>query len=256
MRKKLFLLLILIAVMAVFTGCGETMPTVSGSKDIFDEARLFSDDDRKEIFEAMDRVSQFGTVGGYTTYSSGGSTASKASKFYDRYYGSESGVLFVIDMDERVIYIESDGYIGSFITRGKARTITDNVYKYASHEDYKTCSVEALSQVLDIMEGRRISERMGLISSIIIALMLGTLANFLLLRRINKKKEVSALEWETSNHGRVTFSGAHVEKKSRLIMAGGTGGSSRGRFHHRSGGGFRGGGFGGGHHSHGGGHRF
>ena len=56
----------------------------------------------------------------------------KRQSLYREKYGSESGTIFVIDMDNRNIWIHSNGAINRTINKAYAETITDNVYTYAS----------------------------------------------------------------------------------------------------------------------------
>ena len=82
-------------------------------------------------------------------------------------------------------------------------------------------------------------------SNAVIAVLIGLLINFIVLRILNRKKEVSVEELTFANRGKAEFKGRNVDVVSRKVVV----------IHHSSGG--RGGGFGGGgHHSHGGGHRF
>lgn len=45
------------------------------------------------------------------------------------------GTVFAIDMDNRNIWIHSDGAVYQVVTKGYADTVTDNVYRYASRGD-------------------------------------------------------------------------------------------------------------------------
>ena len=105
---------------------------------------------------------------------------------------------------------------------------------------------EAFEQAKALVEGRRIVEPMKYASNAVIAVLLGLLINFIVLRMLNRKREVSVKELTDANRGNATFNGRSVTVVSRHVTV----------ISHSSGG--RGGGFGGGggHHSHGGGHRF
>lgn len=269
MRKKpLFLILIVFAAVAL-AGCtfGATKPASKGKCYLNDGANLMPSEDEAQVQEAMEKLSEYGNVAVVTTNSVAGTTAAYASDKYGSLFGTESGLLFVIDMDNREIWIETDGYIGRYLTRGKCRTIADNVYVYASAANYAKCAILTLEQALDVMEGRQIPETMAHMSNAVLAVLAGLLINFVVLRMLNRKPEVSTTELTTANRGRATFrsvdeSLSSVERRKRpaivilqilwaiLRAAGESGGSSH------SGGGGRSGGGGGHHGSHGGGHRF
>ena len=258
MKRKLFLLLTLLVVALTLAACGksQTPPGKRGEFRIDDEAKLFSADEKAQIEESVKELLTYGNVGvatrggEYTLF--GQTTAAFAAGRYNQWFGTDSGVLFVIDMRDRVIYLETDGYIGSFITRSKARTITDNTYRMASAANYYGCTTESLKQVLDVIEGRKISEKMSLITNAVLAALIGLLVNAFVLVRILQKPVVNVENAEHIVSGATIFSDVSVKEKSRKVREIYTddGSGSRGFF----GGG--GGGGGGGHGSHGGGHGF
>ena len=256
MRKYLLFLCVLAAIL--LTGCGShPKPETRGLVRIQDDANLFSEIDLRLLYAECERLTEYGNVGIYTVgpyYAIGalhGITLAETSAIavtqYESWFGTSSGFLFLIDMVNREIYIETDGYIGDAVTPGKARSITDNVYKLASKGDYSGCVIKAVKQAEDLVNGRRIAEPMKYASNAVIAVLLGLLINFIVLRMLNRKKEVSVKELTDANRGKATFNGRSVTVVSRHVTV----------IRHSGGGGSRGGfGGGGGHHSHGGGHRF
>lgn len=247
MRKYLLFLCVLAAIL--LTGCGSHQkPATEGSIHIQDDANLFSVEELAFLRIDCKALTEYGNVGVYTTKARAlhDKTSDTASKTYDSWFGTSSGILFVIDMSNREIYIETDGYIGDAVTPAKARSITDNVYRLASRREYKECVSEAFEQAKALVEGRRIAEPMKYASNAVIAVLLGLLINFIVLRMLNRKKEVSVKELTDANRGNATFNGRSVTVVSRHVTV----------IRHSGGGGSRGGFGGGGHHSHGGGHRF
>ena len=85
------------------------------------------------------------------------STESYIKEFYRENFGNESGIVFLIDMDNRYIYLFSDGDIYDVVTKRYAEIITDNIYQYASDGEYYVCAYKAFEQVLDLLEGKDIS---------------------------------------------------------------------------------------------------
>jgi uncharacterized protein len=257
MRKYLLFLCVLAAIL--LTGCGShPKPETRGLVRIQDDAGLFSEADMILLMTECEKLTEYGHVGIYTygppSYGINVpgdaklyETSDVAAVKYESWYGTSSAFLFIIDMINREIYIETDGYIGDTVTPGKAKSITDNVYKLASKRDYSGCVTKAVGQAWDLIEGRRIAEPMKYASNAVIAVLLGLLINFIVLRMLNRKKEVSVKELTDANRGNATFNGRSVTVVSRHVTV----------IRHSGGEGSRGGfGGGGGHHSHGGGHRF
>ncbi|MBO4485187.1 MAG: TPM domain-containing protein [Lachnospiraceae bacterium] len=248
MRKRLLCLLVLLT-MVICTGCGKKKkPDSPGDVIIHDYAGLLSDDEESKLREQMEGLTGYGSVIFITVNQKSTSTAKYAANMYDKLLDRESGILFVIDMGKREIYIETDGYIGSIITRGKARVITDNTYKLATRQYYYLCASNTFEQAGDLLAGMDIPQPMMYASNAIIAVIAGLLINFIVLRALNRKKEVGVKELGDSVRGRTHLVSNGVEVLSRNVTV----------IHTSSGGGGGRGGFGGGggHHSHGGGHRF
>lgn len=141
---------------------------------IRDDAELFTDEQEKLLAEGMDLIGGYGKPMLWTTREIG-SVSAIAERFYRENAGGDSGVLFVIDMREREIYIFSDGDAYKSVSRSAARVITDNVYRYASHGDYYSCAAEAFSQIRAKLDGARIAEPMRLVTCGLLALALALL---------------------------------------------------------------------------------
>lgn len=264
MKRKLLLLLIAVALMLCVCACGSAVPPeTSGRFRLQDDAKLFTEEGRERIRNSVEKLCKYGHVGVVTRdgkYELFGETTAKfAQKIYGQWFGTESGVLFVIDMKNRMIYIETDGYIGSSITRGKARTITDNTYGLATAGNYAACTVASLMQVLDVIEGRKISNRLSRITNAFIAVFIGLIANAFVLVKILQKPVVNVENAEYAVSGDTVFSDYSIKEKDKKVIRVYHTDSygSRGFF---GGGDFDGGDFGGGsggsHGSHGGGHGF
>lgn len=122
------------------------------------------------------------------------STASYADDFYHDSFGQTSGTLFLIDMDNREIYIFSDGAIYRTVTSSYANTITDNVYRYASREDYYSCASKAFEQIQALLAGQRIARPMKYISNALLALILAALVNYFLAMYLSGSSKPSSKE--------------------------------------------------------------
>ena len=273
--RKIILCLLLIFTALGLTACGVThqMPEEPGKVIIEDDANLFDERSENELRETMEELSEYGNVGVYTCERAyDGSISRLARDYYDRKFNTESGFVFIIDMYNRYIYIETDGYIGDFVTPSKADSITDNVYSLASSRQYSLCAKKAVTQALNLVKGKHVPQTMRLISSIFVAALCALMLNFAVLRFLNRKPEVSIGQLSLAVKGHARFANEQVNVTERsyqnitlnktntallilrillIILSSGGGGRSGGG---RSGGGRSGGG---GHHGgHGGGHRF
>lgn len=146
-------------------------------------------DDREDLLTAseenmlqikMEKIRQYGNVG-FVTVSQFSSTDTYTKNLYRDLFGRESGMLFVIDMGRRNIWIFCDGAIYRIINKSYANTITDNVYRYASKGQYYDCAYNVFDQAETLLEGGRISQPMKYISNALIALVLAILGNFIFL---------------------------------------------------------------------------
>ena len=96
----------------------------------------------------MATITKYGNVAFVTTdYNSVGDIMRYSEKLYKKLFGTESGTMLIIDMDEREISIYSDGDVYKVITDGYGYDITDNIYRYASNGDYYTCASKAFEQM-------------------------------------------------------------------------------------------------------------
>ncbi|MBQ6105191.1 MAG: TPM domain-containing protein [Lachnospiraceae bacterium] len=250
MLRKIWLIICISAVMLLLAGCGNhEKPTEPGKVIIEDGAGLISASDEEYLIGEMEKLTEYGNIALVTINENYKTTDVYAELEYEKLFGRTSGALFLIDMDRREIYLEVGGYIGDVISSGKARTITDNVYRYASRGEYWKCARDTFDQVKTLMEGGRIAQTMKYVSNAFIAVLIALLGNFILLRRLNAKKEVSVAELDSANTGRVSFTNCKTDVTSRKVVVLNNSSGGRGGF----GGGFGGGG---GHFSHGGGHRF
>lgn len=221
----------------------------SYSAVIEDDAQLLDEEERQKLSESMQAVTAYGNAAFKTTDSNDQDTESYARQYYTEQFGTDSGTLFLIDMDNRNIWIHSDGAVYKVITTSYANTITDNVYRYASAGDYYECAAKAYEQITDLLKGYKIAQPMKYINNILLALILALLLNygavsfFARLRKPGRKELLGS----TVNHFSYTRPEVRFVRESRTynpVSSSSSGGSSGGG----GGGGSRSGG--------GGGHRF
>ncbi|MBQ1357632.1 MAG: TPM domain-containing protein [Oscillospiraceae bacterium] len=233
--------------------------TVVPEKDLIvirDDADLLTDEEEQSLYERMIPVTKYGGAAFYTSDYVPGSTSDYARDRYRENFGKKSGTIFVIDMDNRYIYIFSDGRIYDTVTKAKAETITDNVYMYARRAEYFECAARAFDQIATILDGNRIPQPMKHISNALLSLAFSLITVFIVANartRMKKDDEMqvySDMVRRRFSVGSVTQSALIETKRSRHYegSSGGGGGFS--------GGGSSGGGGGGGSSGGGGGHGF
>lgn len=145
---------------------------------IEDDAELLSESERLALQSLLEEITAYGNVAFKTIDSNGMSTEAYARSYYKEQFGTAAGTLFLIDMENRKIWIHSDGAVYKVITTAYANTVTDNVYRYASDKAYYTCAEKAFTQILSLLKGQRIAQPMKYISNALLAMLLALLLNY------------------------------------------------------------------------------
>ena len=219
---------------------------------IEDDASLLSNDEKIQLAETMKDITPYGDVAfksiDYNPYS----TETYIERYYNSIFGTGSGTVFLIDMDNRNIWIYSDGSIYSTITTAYANVITDNVYTYASDRDYFSCANKAFIQEAALLQGRRISQPMKYISNALLAIAIAILINYFIVRQTSRVRKASDNEIVNGVFANNAFNNVSVNFIRQTRTYSPRSSSSSGSSSGHSGGG----GGGGGHSGGGGGHSF
>lgn len=155
---------------------------------IIDEYNLLSDQEERRLLQDMIPITEFGNAA-FVSVDTDVSTPVYAKEKYKELFGYDSGSLFVIDMGNRNIWIHSNGKIYKTITKAYANTITDNVYTYASKQQYYECAANVFRQEYTLLQGGKIAQPMKYITNAIISFIIAILGNFLLLQSGRNKVE-------------------------------------------------------------------
>jgi len=161
---------------------------------IEDDAALLTAEEISLLAETMEPITEYGNAAFKSTLSNPATTSSYASSFYKNKFGNTSGTLFVIDMDNRNIWIFSDGKVYRTITKAYANTITDNVYREASAARYFDCASGAFEQIYTLLEGGRVMQPMKYISNALLAVILALLINFAWICYFSRLKKPTSKE--------------------------------------------------------------
>lgn len=155
---------------------------------IEDDAALMAENDYEALLGLMKQITLYGNVMLKTIETNNMSTEGYIRALYNERFKSDSGTILVIDMDNRNIWIHSNGKIYNTVTSSYADTITDNVYRYASSGDYYTCAYKVFEQELALLKGSKISQPMKYISNALLAIVADLLINYGIVRMYVRKK--------------------------------------------------------------------
>lgn len=161
---------------------------------IEDDADLLTEEEEDDLAELMKGITEYGGAALKTIDYNSRSTQSYIKEYYSDTFGQGSGTVFLIDMDNRNIWVHSNGRIYQIITTSYADTITDNVYKYAADADYYGCCYEAFSEMLTLLQGNRIAQPMKYISNILLSIILALFIMYFVVRWLSRAKKPK--EWE------------------------------------------------------------
>lgn len=219
-----------------------------------DSENLFSSEEEQEILNAAKDITAYANVL-ILTDSTNAYESNIRNAVISEFGTTEDSTSFYIDMGDRKIYIYSTNGAYQKITDGKANTITDNTYTYASRGDYATCATVALSQMETVLHDGSIPEPMKWIGCFMLSLAFSSLVVFFIIQRVVSQTDRIELQpiyrkaGASGGRGLVYRTIRTERHYSPQSDGGGSSGGGGGGF---SGGGDGGGGFSGG----GGGHSF
>ena len=130
-------------------------PAVDATEKIYDFAELFSDNEEKKLYnEVSDYISKHNIDLSIVTidYNNKHNSESYADDFYDyNDFGkgnNRNGILVLIDMYNRQIYISTTGSAINNYTDKKIDYILDKVYKYLTDKEY----YDGISETIDLLD--------------------------------------------------------------------------------------------------------
>lgn len=251
-RKAIFACLILICLLVM----GSSMCAMAGmdysyvnpytgySACLEDGARLLDGDSAamEPIEVLMQSITAYGDIAVITIGSNDASARSYAKERRSQLFGDDSSSVFLIDEDNREIYIYSYGTMYKYITTAKANIITDNTYQYATDGYYNECVLQTLDQMNTVLEGGKINQSMKYISNALLAVLFALMIVFLWAKEnsISKVVEVDELLEFTAFSTILSRSSANRIRQTRSRHSSddsGSGGSSGGGGHSGGGGG-------------------
>jgi len=233
--------------------------TASG---IYDEANLLSEDDEASLMARLEKYSSkySADIAIVTTNDAGGMSSQAYADAYAEKIGQSMsrdeypGILFLIDMDNRQIYMATQGQAINYYDDYRINKVLDNCYNHITDGDYKGTCEAFLKGVRDYM-GRSTSksarmDAFGVLIRLLIAVVIGAVVTFAMVFRrggsvtTNSRTYFDAsgshLDAQEDRFMNRTVTRRHIEKPKSGGGHGGSGGG--GGVHMSSGGGTHGGG--------------
>ncbi|SFR66956.1 uncharacterized protein SAMN04487829_0973 [Pseudobutyrivibrio sp. NOR37] len=231
----------------------------SDNVSIQDDANLLSESEEQELYNYLSSLDDGINYIAVTAEDSNfNDTDSTLEYYYSNTFSKyEDGIAFIIDMYHREVYIQGYGDVQKQLRSDDCTDITDNIYRYASRQEYFDCIKMAFTQADTIVNKGFILRPMRFIVSFLISIILGY---FFVFRRAMRQRAKFAPYGDIAST--VVTVGAPIAgtvmvydtiRRHRSSDSGGSSGGFGGGGFSGGGGGFSGGGGGG--HS-GGGHSF
>ena len=216
---------------------------------IDDQANLLTDEEKASLLEEMKDLTKYGNAIFASSNTPNPNVDQYARSYYHERFSTASGTLFMIDMYNRKIAVFSDGENYKTITKSKALSITDNVYKYASVENYYGCASFAFQDIYRLLEGKKIVEPMRYTSIAFLSIILAFFLSFLYVLANTRIKKATPEDILKNCNIEYKIGEVTAEKTGQRKVyipppdvSGGGGFSSGGDFSSGGGGGFSGGG--------------
>lgn len=139
------------------------MPTpvwAQGEKSVVDQADLLSAEEEQLLSQKTEELSEtwkqdFVVV---TTSDAEGKTSEEyADDYYDNNGYQENGVLYLIDMDNRSVWISTSGAMIRFLTDQRIERVIDEGYEQLKSGEYADCFMKMLGQT-EIFMGQGIPD--------------------------------------------------------------------------------------------------
>ncbi len=169
-------------------------PDTGYSAFLYDYAELLSEEEELSLMqESIIPITGYGHAMFVSDSTADGAVPYAADMSYQT-FGDESNLVFVIDMGARDLAIATKGAVEKRLNQNYTLLITDNVYSYASRQDYYGCVQEAFYEAYTLLSGGHIATPMRHITNLLLAVVLGLLINFIYVWI--KKRKIAVKEGE------------------------------------------------------------
>lgn len=185
---------------------------------IQDYAQLLTQEKVQDLIEEMRPIAEFGNVAFLSTNENEETAEAYSNRFLNKNWEEKvSCTVLLIDMDNRVIRVQSDGDIGAVVDENYGDTITDNIYSFAKNGDYYGCAQKAYSQIHALLNGQRIAQPMKYICNVLLALIFAAAIMFVVIDRMIRMEAPKTDELMQYIKRSVRISDVHMKKKPRPV---------------------------------------
>lgn len=198
---------------------------------IIDELDLLTAAQESQLAEDMEPITQYGNAAFWTTDVRTLNEIDTARLKRKELFGYDSATIFCINMNVRKLTIQSYGAIYQSVNDSLARSITDNVSRYATSKQYYECASNAFSQIHTVIAGEQIPEPMKVMSYVIISVMAGLVIAILaaFATRFKKEKDPIIATIKPFGSGKLVSSNlkyVKIRTDTRVVRTSSGGGSS------------------------------
>lgn len=162
-----------------------------------DRANLLSESEENALTDIMyyDGAS-YGNMVFLTCSDAHSMTASDYQWYtYNSVYGDgSSGVVFLIDMDNRKIWMQGYGDLSDKIDVDTANSIADKIYTYASDGEYGECAIKGFNLIIQALGGKKITGTLKYLGNACIALIFSIIATFIFAFSVSAKRKATDRE--------------------------------------------------------------
>lgn len=183
MRERIISLFCILSciVFCLFLGNIQVKAAHYGTPLVWDCADLLTEEEEQRLIEHMEAILPYGEVAFYTNpdwNDCGNSASAYAELMAKELFDDEAGILMLIDMYNRRIEFYSTGKMAQYINTARANQIADDIYTYATGEDYYTCATKGFEEVLYVLEGGKLTYTFRYATNAFLAIGLALMINF------------------------------------------------------------------------------
>lgn len=187
-----------------------TTPSVDATEKVYDFADLFTDEEEQQLYTKITNyINEYNLDLAVVTIDENNKTPREyADDFYDyNDFNQQGGILFLIDMDNRKIYMSTTGQAIKMYNDYRINTALDEVYTYMSDEEYYEGTSSYIDKISNYAkDGLPTSnkEEKSLTSSIFMSLLIGLIGTAIIIAILifkNKmvRKATTAREYLNKN---------------------------------------------------------
>lgn len=187
-----------------------TTPAVDATEKVYDFADLFTDEEEQQLYTKITNyINEYNLDLAVVTIDENNKTPREyADDFYDyNDFDQQGGILFLIDMDNRKIYMSTTGQAIKMYNDYRINTALDEVYTYMSDEEYyegTSSYIDKISNYAKKGVPTSNKEEKSLTSSIFMSLLIGLIGTaiimaILIFKNRMVKKATTAREYLNKN---------------------------------------------------------